>query len=116
VRGKSVRAQPQQGHRRLQPSAQSASARTSPGLTSRRRLQTSGALRGDGNRPRSTPGCIRHKSDAAQFVRETILLWEKQTGKVAQVRSDGVGVNDALDGWYADHGIQPENTAPPLQL
>jgi hypothetical protein len=34
----------------------------------------------------SRVGCIRHKSDAAQFVRETILLWEKQTGVCASAQ------------------------------
>jgi hypothetical protein len=47
-----------------------------------------GALRGDGNRPvlKVLQGGIRHKSDAAQFVRETILLWEKQTGVCASAQ------------------------------
>jgi transposase InsO family protein len=58
---------------------------------------------------------IAHKSDAAQCVRDTIVLLENAVGsKVKAVRSDRGGeyLGSALQDFFAKKGITPQRTSP----
>lgn len=57
--------------------------------------------------------CILRKSDVFQWIRDTILLWERQTGKkVKAVRSDnGTEFKGRLQEFFRDQGIIHQTSA-----
>jgi len=58
---------------------------------------------------------LRHKSDAAFVIQDTITRLERQTNNnVIRIRSDNGGefTSQALDDFYASKGITPETTNP----